>query len=906
MNPRVLQSLDRTDTLKTGSGGGAATNSDDLQFLAVLVGIARGINPGRLNDVRAPRIGRSVVFSGVHHKVSAALLQGLQGSADVHGAMVDADVFNHLKREASHSAVLRMLTLAQWPRIVDALEARGVSVLTVKGPASSLQLYGDATIREYNDLDLLVDTDDLVSVCPVMELLGFQLDEKNRIMATVPERYRSLAVMPGHATFYRADSPVRVELHSHLWKMGNRDFSLNRRDLFDRSVGIEWNGNTFRTLHPVDHGLYQFYHGTSHAWSILHWLVDAAAFLTAATEEEIIRFTRGAASLGIQRGVAVAVRLLRRLYPTLAVHPAVAEMAENFRDETAPAVDYAWRILHTGIGDFNRITHVWQKTVSFDRYVMRGVSRYNALVQPFRVTDSDIRDLPLPGWLYPLYPLLRPFLVLRRALARTLLLLCLVLVAACSLPFEASPADEVTDREPDGRMIIRHGDFLYSIGDTVQYASVESIDRFPTEWHNTAPLPEPRTDAVVVSLGHYMYVLGGRDEGGSPQDTIYYAYIRSDGPLGFSDPGSWLVADRPLPVPVAGAAWVFHDGALYLFGGETATGISDGIMFARVYYQGTVGDWYHLDTTLDGPTEGAAATVLRDETTSTIIVAGGVNGTEPSRRVSRYTIQPDSGLVHRDHSLIPEPTIRPILTTLDAETVLLLGTDGSIHRGRSDATGITWTVNTRTGPETTGPSHGRAAGAIFGNAYRIDLDLPPEAPVVQPGSGTVPEGTWVRAYAEPGTVIRYRLSAIDAPIPEVTAGDPAWPTEHRLVDSTVIAFRAFDRDGNASPVIVRRYEVRSSDLFVETQPFEVNQSLPADPPLSDPGWHRVVPPRSGSYILWWGSTEAITAAPVLYERNRFTPVYVHRNTESTRTMELGGNEYYLYLPDTMSVAIYPE
>ena len=47
--------------------------------------------------------------------------------------------------------------VAEFLRVTDAFSAAGIKYLPLKGPILSFRLYGDATLRQYSDLDILIE-----------------------------------------------------------------------------------------------------------------------------------------------------------------------------------------------------------------------------------------------------------------------------------------------------------------------------------------------------------------------------------------------------------------------------------------------------------------------------------------------------------------------------------------------------------------------------------------------------------------------------------------------------------------------------------------------------------------------------------------------------------------------------
>lgn len=91
-------------------------------------------------------------------------------------------------------------------------------------------------------------------------------------------------------------------------------------------------------------------------------------------------------------------------------------------------------------------------------------------------------------------------------------------------------------------------------------------------------LPEPRSNAVPFSANGAVYVIGGLDENGDPQDSVYWAV--ADTISGDLSDGWQQLGETDLPVPTADAAIAGVGANGFVFGGVTEDGPTDGLLRA--------------------------------------------------------------------------------------------------------------------------------------------------------------------------------------------------------------------------------------------------------------------------------------------------------------------------------------
>lgn len=152
-----------------------------------------------------------------------------------------------------------------------------------------------------------------------------------------------------------------------------------------------------------------------------------------------------------------------------------------------------------------------------------------------------------------------------------------------------------------GATTVTANGYIYVIGgisgssaqDTVWYAKL-NVDGSVSNWTQTTNLPATRARHASMVANGYVYVIGGNQTAaGSPQSTVYYAQLNSDGTI-----GSWNTAS-----PIGGGAPVARiashvttfNGYLYVIGGNNGTSDQSSTYYVRINADGSLGTW-----TIDG------------------------------------------------------------------------------------------------------------------------------------------------------------------------------------------------------------------------------------------------------------------------------------------------------------------
>jgi hypothetical protein len=161
---------------------------------------------------------------------------------------------------------VRALNLAgELAEVVEVLEAAGVAPLAYKGPALAVQAFGDASLRDYGDLDLVVRKEELAAAGEALARAGFRdlFD---------PGANRAALLRDGHHLQYQRDG-VLVEVH---WRFGKSVFGYAEElsGLWERAAALDIRGRRVRALSVADHLLALAIHSSKTMWASLEGTVS--------------------------------------------------------------------------------------------------------------------------------------------------------------------------------------------------------------------------------------------------------------------------------------------------------------------------------------------------------------------------------------------------------------------------------------------------------------------------------------------------------------------------------------------------------------------------------------------------------------------------------------------------------
>lgn len=159
-----------------------------------------------------------------------------------------------------------MLLTSELIKILDLLEKNNIKVIAFKGPSLSQLAYGDITLRQYVDLDILVDSKDLYNSAMILKSIDIKSDTSLDFL----KNKKLIEVGSDFSLF--SNNNVHLELHWNLFRKLLNQKSSNFVSINNLEVDI--NSKTIRTLNYDYLLIYLCVHGSKHLWERIEWIVD--------------------------------------------------------------------------------------------------------------------------------------------------------------------------------------------------------------------------------------------------------------------------------------------------------------------------------------------------------------------------------------------------------------------------------------------------------------------------------------------------------------------------------------------------------------------------------------------------------------------------------------------------------
>ena len=293
-----------------------------------------------------------VVSASIWQRTAPLVYRSLTAAApDLVPSGVLARLASIYRAGAARSLALTQALVALLPRFAEA----ELAVLPYKGPVLASLIYGNLSLRPFDDLDLLIHRQDFQ---PAKQLL---LAQGYHPSVTLSPRQEGRRLRKYHDyRFQNTDGRVVIDLQ---WKIVERafPFPLAMDDVWQRCRSMSFANLTVLRPTPEDLLLMLLLHGAKHMWQRLIWLCDVAEMLRGEPALDWGWLLGQAAALGGQRmlylGLGLAQRLLEAPLPmqvaqAIATDPAVGRLTDQVqtrllqRVEVSPPIVWERRDLY--------------------------------------------------------------------------------------------------------------------------------------------------------------------------------------------------------------------------------------------------------------------------------------------------------------------------------------------------------------------------------------------------------------------------------------------------------------------------------------------------------------------------------------------------------------------------------
>ena len=343
---------------------------------------------------------QALVELAQHHYVRPMLLRSLKS---VCWDTVPQTTKLELERFNRANVQKNLLFTGELLRLFDLFRQNRIRTATFKGPVLAVSVYGDLALREFSDLDLLIDEADLCRAENILAALGYQADFLNK-------DYRSAFVgYQGQYAFRHSKTGIAIDLH---WRLSSKGvaFPIQSTEIWFRLKQVTIAGRTVQSLAHDDLALFLAAHGTKEGWRSLGWLCDFAELLRNDHDLDWAAILERAQQSYCSRMLLLAMFLAS----TLLDAPAPVHLVDKARSSSAVralAQKAQFTMLRTG----RRQGELGELLNGINMYDRFWHSLWPIATILTTRTIGDYQAMPLPKSLWGIYYLTRPFRLASKA-----------------------------------------------------------------------------------------------------------------------------------------------------------------------------------------------------------------------------------------------------------------------------------------------------------------------------------------------------------------------------------------------------------------------------------------------------------------------------------------------------------
>ncbi len=286
-------------------------------------------------------------------------------------------------------------------KVLAALEESGVHAVPFKGPVFTKSIFGDLSLRNFCDLDILISVEDLPSAVAIIQKEGFI-----PLFPLTNNQLKELAKTDNEYPLYEPVKRITIDLQ---WELvggySPQPFYLNALAPHLRSFNFL--GKTITVFGKEDLLVYLCIHGNQHAWEQLDQVCCVAETIRTSQDLDWKLVWSRAEELRVNRmiriGLLLASTLLTSELPadvtsTIRLDRQAVVLAEGLEGKLAQSFSTEVK----GLVSRRFVLYHWKSLDSPWQVLRYGCHIF------FVPTRYDWQKLPLPAWMSPLHYIYRP------------------------------------------------------------------------------------------------------------------------------------------------------------------------------------------------------------------------------------------------------------------------------------------------------------------------------------------------------------------------------------------------------------------------------------------------------------------------------------------------------------------
>src|SRR5215213_1568648 len=370
-------------------------NNDCLENSLILCSTRRDVDAAQLRSLAARELDWNYLIAIAYaHGLLPLLHKHLATNAT---DLVPAHVLSRLKRESVANSQNVLHLVGKQLSIYKLFKENSIPVALFKGALLAHIAYGEISLRQAGDIDLLIARHDFAQARRLLESLGYEMTPR-----LTPAQLASHLNNHCEIQFMRDEWLTVIDLH---WELapGSFVFAVTADEVMSRLQTASLAGTTVETFGAEDLVLYQAMHGAKHLWRRLEWISCLAETLRATTAINWDTLADRAVTAHATRILALGLRLIEQFSDV----PLPAHMLNSVDPDKAMqrmAIEIRTQLFTTFGPAESTETNLYNLRI-MDRKRDALASALRSILVP---TLPDWQSLALPASLHSFYYAYRP------------------------------------------------------------------------------------------------------------------------------------------------------------------------------------------------------------------------------------------------------------------------------------------------------------------------------------------------------------------------------------------------------------------------------------------------------------------------------------------------------------------
>ena len=326
-----------------------------------------------------------------------------KGQMPLECSTLNAQLLTNLKSDYMRISQRNMLKSAELIKILNLFSENHIEALAFKGPTLAQMAYGNITLRQYSDLDILIHSNDRTQAAALLEANGYEA-----LLSLAPKQEIAWYSNSKEMNFYHPKKRIHIDLQ---WQFFDNDYPLKfRQDIVWKNTSdISLNGNPIKTFLPDSLLIYLCTHGSKHLWERIGWIKDIDLLIRSQTLNWD-RIREQIDGSGFKRMFLLGLYLTSTLFDT-PLPEAIKKQMQNQKwlEKLGDYVVDDWSQHRGKFYNSAAMLHLFPTWGTKLKYLNKII---------LKPSKNEYRYMDLPEKLHWLYFLLRPYLLIRKYLSR--------------------------------------------------------------------------------------------------------------------------------------------------------------------------------------------------------------------------------------------------------------------------------------------------------------------------------------------------------------------------------------------------------------------------------------------------------------------------------------------------------